>query len=271
MHFPETESRIRLGSGTQQAGLCGKLRPTTPVLFSTADAISSRPRMLSGRGGYDCLIWLPDEAQAAPRQRWPLVLFLHGSAFRGTDISTVATHGLPRLMSGSPELTAPETNAAREIATRFIVAAPQCPHFEVWDDAAVLALLDELGTELPVDAARVYLTGLSMGGFGAWSVGIRYPERFAAIVPICGGGRVADVEQARRRHRDALHSLGVWAFHGAHDNVVPAEESERMVAALRDAGADDVRLTVYPDAEHDAWSETYANPELYAWLLGHER
>lgn len=225
-------------------------------------------RVVSNRDGYDYLLSVPTVRTSA---RWPLILFLHGSAFRGCDPTMVGTHGLPRLLQVGEDLSAAERARGAELAARFAVVAPQCPDFEVWDDAAVLALLDDVESELNVDARRVYLTGLSMGGFGTWSVGLRHPHRFAAIVPICGGGRIADLTAAARTQRAALQRLGVWAFHGARDVTVPLDESERMVAALRAAGAHDVRLTIYPDAEHDAWSESYANPALYCWLLEHTR
>ena len=168
-------------------------------------------------------------------------------------------------------LTPAERRVAAKIASSFIVLAPQCPQLEVWDDGAVLALLDAIAIQLQVDPARVYLTGLSMGAFGAWSLGMRHPERFAALVPICGGGRLADITSAQRKRKAALRQLGVWAFHGAQDRVVPLEESERMITALKKVGADDVRLTVYPDAGHDSWTSAYATPAVYTWLLKHAR
>jgi len=122
-----------------------------------------------------------------------------------------------------------------------------------------------------VDKSRVYLAGLSMGGYGTWDLGLAHPEDFAAIVPICGGGELISVILASREHGPALKSLGVWAFHGAKDPVVPVEESQRMIAAVRKVGVQDVKLTVYPDAEHNSWTRTYDNPELYEWLLKHQR
>jgi predicted peptidase len=135
----------------------------------------------------------------------------------------------------------------------------------------LLALLDEIAAKYAVDTNRVYLTGLSMGGYGTWALGLTYPERFAAIVPICGGGQMIGVILSSRDKGAALKSLGVWAFHGGKDPVVPLEESQRMVDALKKAGVPDVKLTVYPEAGHDSWTETYKNPELYEWLLKHER
>jgi predicted peptidase len=135
----------------------------------------------------------------------------------------------------------------------------------------VLGLLNEITGKYAVDTNRIYLTGLSMGGFGTWDLGLTHPEKFAAIVPICGGGQMIAVLLSSHDNGQALRSLGVWAFHGGKDPVVPLEESQRMVDALKKAGVQDVKLTVYPEAQHDSWTETYNNPELYDWLLKHER
>lgn len=223
------------------------------------------------RGGarYDYLLALPPDYTADPTHRWPLLLFLHGAAERGTDLWALTRYGPPKLLLGSPPLSPAEQEVTHTLHASFIVLAPQCPQFEVWDDVALLNLLDQVQTELRIDRARIYLSGLSMGGFGAWSLGLRHPQRFAAIAPVCGGGRISDVLNSGRQHPDALRRLGVWAFHGAKDRVVPLEESERMVEALQHAGVADVKLTAYPEAEHDAWTPTYANPDLYAWLLQH--
>ena len=135
----------------------------------------------------------------------------------------------------------------------------------------LLALLDDIIAKYAVDTKRVYLTGLSMGGYGAWDLGLAYPERFAAIAPICGGGQTITVLLSSRDKGPELKSLGVWAFHGGKDPVVPPDESQRMVDAVKKAGVADVHLTVYPGAEHDSWTETYKDPKLYDWLLKHER
>jgi predicted peptidase len=110
-----------------------------------------------------------------------------------------------------------------------------------------------------------------MGGYGTWSLGLKFPERFAAIAPVCGGGETIDVLLASRNKSAALKSLGIWAFHGAKDNVVPLEESERMLAALKKAGVKEMKITVYPEAGHDSWTETYKNEKLYEWFLQHQR
>src|SRR5439155_12482503 len=135
----------------------------------------------------------------------------------------------------------------------------------------LLALLEEITRDYAVDTERIYLTGLSMGGYGAWNLGISYPEKFAAIAPICGGGELITVILSSRDKAPALKSLGVWAFHGGKDPVVPVEESQRMVNALKKVGVKDVKLTIYPEVQHNSWTEAYKDPELYKWLLEHRR
>jgi predicted peptidase len=229
----------------------------------------TRLRSVTHPAGYSYLLSLPPGRDAGAAGRWPLLLFLHGIGERGTDVWHVALQGLPKLLHGQPGLTAAEQEIGREVAAQFIVVAPQCPPDEVWDSTALLALLDEVDREFQPDPARIYVTGLSLGGYGTWRLGLRQPGRFAAIAPICGGGSIADITTALRTDPAALQRLPVWAFHGAKDRVVPPGESERMVKALQAAGLAEVKFTLYPEAEHDSWSATYANRELYAWLLAH--
>ncbi len=152
----------------------------------------------------------------------------------------------------------------------FIIIAPLCPEGERWQNDSLLKLLETVTKKYAVDTNRIYLTGLSMGGYGTWSLGVSHPEKFAAIAPICGGGQVIDILLAGYgKPSNPLGSLPIWAFHGAKDPVVPLEESERMIRAMKKAGAKEVKLTVYPEAQHDSWTETYNDPELYDWLLAH--
>lgn len=228
-------------------------------------------RALTDHPGYDTLISLPPTYDRQRADAWPLLLFLHGAGQRGRDLWAVTKHGVPRLLALDEGLSETERSLGAQLRDRCIVVAPQCPQYEVWNETRLLTLLDTVCSRHRIDVRRVYLTGLSLGGFGAWTLAIRHPARFAAAVPICGGGRIADVLVASEQHRDALRSLGVWAFHGAGDRVVPPEESERMVRALEAAGVTDVNLTVYPDLEHDSWTRAYATPELYEWLYRHQR
>jgi predicted peptidase len=202
------------------------------------------------------LLYVPKADPSQPGKRWPLVLFLHGSGERGTNVNLVAVHGPPKQVA-----------AGREFP--FILVSPQCPANQIWDNDTLLALLDSLQAQLPVDPTRVYVTGLSMGGYGTWSLALKHPERFAAVAPICGGGdRIRTLLPSQQL---ALKTLGIWAFHGAKDNVVPLSESQNMVDAVKRAGVTDVSLTIYPDDGHDSWTHAYNEPGFYDWLLKHRR
>ena len=181
------------------------------------------------------------------------MLFLHGAGERGDDVEKVKVHGPPKLIAQGKDMP-------------FIVVSPQCPRRSYWSSpdqvATLIALLDEIVENYRVDESRIYLTGLSMGGFGTWSLASTCPERFAAIAPICGGG---EPRMARR-----LRHMPTWVFHGAKDGTVPIARSEEMVEALKKAGGN-VEFTVYPEAQHDSWTVTYDNPKLYEWFLSHQK
>ena len=196
------------------------------------------------------LLFLP-ESYGQEKKNWPLILFLHGAGERGSDIEKVKVHGPPKIVQTKKDFP-------------FIVVSPQCPEDEWWTDKTevLINLLDEIVAHYDVDTERIYLTGLSMGGYGSWALASQYPDRFAAVAPICGGG---DPILAR-----TLKDVPIWAFHGAKDSVVPVEESKRLVEAVNARGGN-AKLTIYPDANHDSWTETYNNPKLYDWLLEHRR
>jgi predicted peptidase len=204
----------------------------------------------------DYLLHLPRQYHPGAPQNWPLILFLHGAGERGDDIRDIKRHGIPKVAEKNADFP-------------FIAVSPQCPADSLWDDQvdAVMALLDDVMTAYPVDQRRVYLTGLSLGGYGTWLLASLHPERFAAIAPVCGGG--VSLRGFPKRVA-ALKEVPVWAFHGALDPIVPVAESKSMVEALGAAGGN-ARLTIYPDAGHDAWTRTYDNPELYTWFLSHTR
>lgn len=179
----------------------------------------------------------------------PLILFLHGAGERGRSIESVKRHGLPKFLDSENDFP-------------FIVASPQCREDMRWNPAELICFLDEVAAAYNADKSRIYLTGLSMGGFGTWLTALKYPDRFAAIAPVCGGG---DPSIACN-----IKDLPVWAFHGAKDKVVPIERSIEMIDAIKYCGGSPL-FTVYPDAGHDSWTETYNNPGLYEWFLKNKR
>jgi predicted peptidase len=196
----------------------------------------------------DYLLYLP-EGYDKEEKAWPLVLFLHGAGESGRDLNKVKIHGPPKLIEAGKKFP-------------MIVVSPQSPRMG-WDVPTLNALLDEIVATHKVDKDRVYVTGLSMGGFGTWALAAAYPDKFAAIMPICGGGDPHDAVK--------LNHLSIWVFHGAKDNVVPPNRSENMVKALKEHGAKNIQFTLYPNAGHDSWTQTYDNSEVWDWLLKQKR
>jgi pimeloyl-ACP methyl ester carboxylesterase len=189
----------------------------------------------------DYQLTLPPHYDASRREPWPLIVFLHGSG------------------GGEGALANFVKNRAD---FPFIILAPRSPH-ESWIPEAVKDDLDEVLAKYPVDRDRIYLTGLSMGGFGTWEVVARYPDLFAAIAPVCGGGHPADAPLIRH--------VPVWIFHGVKDETVPVALSQAMFDALKKVPADEVKFTAYPEAGHDSWTPTYNNDQLDQWFLQHRR
>ncbi|MDB5328623.1 MAG: phospholipase [Phycisphaerales bacterium] len=181
---------------------------------------------------------------------WPLVLFLHGSGERGTVVTAVAHTGLPQIIHEGKTFP-------------FIMVAPQCPEHERWDAGTLRKLIDQVQQQYGCDPDRIYVTGLSLGGFGTWDLITRYPNFFAAAAPICGGGIP--------RFTGDLKSLPIWAFHGEKDPVVSVQLTRDMVDAVRATGNPNVKLTTYPTAGHDCWNTAYSDPELFKWLLAQRR
>lgn len=196
------------------------------------------------------LLYLPaDYASESDAKKWPLMLFLHGAGERGDNIERVKVHGPPKLIENGESFP-------------FLVVSPQCPANGWWDSRLLLALIDEIVETHNVDENRIYLTGLSMGGYGSWDLLSRAPDRFAAAAPICGGG----IPYLTKKYPQ----LPIWVFHGAKDFVVPISASEAMVKGLKKNGGSP-KFTIYPNAGHDSWTETYANDELYEWFLSQSR
>lgn len=230
------------------------------LLLSTTAALADKPvetgflnRVLKqGDTSMPYVVYVPRDYTAT--KKYPIILFLHGVGERGDD-------GLKPTQIGIG-------SAIRMRSERFpcIVVMPQCPANKWWSgDALEMAYqcLQQAIKEFSCDPQRVYLTGLSMGGFGTWELGAKYPETFAAMVPICGRGNPADAEK--------LKNMPIWVFHGAADPVVPVTFSRDMVEALRKAGSTSVIYTEYPGIEHNSWDPAYNAPELMTWLLEQKR
>jgi len=216
---------------------------------ATEPPVRSEQRMSAEVDGRQLAYALWTPVGEAPRDGWPLVLFLHGAGERGDDLALVDVHGPPKLAATMPQLWG------------SVIVAPQCPADVWWTTEPLVALLDDVRRDHSIDARRIYVTGLSMGGFGTFELVATHPELFAAAVPICGGMR-AEREAAIVAAKD----VPMRVFHGGADTVVPPAMSERVVAHLLSVGSD-VELTVYPKVGHDAWSAPYADPALWEWLF----
>lgn len=191
-------------------------------------------------------LYLPDGYETSPEEKFPLILFLHGGGESGDDLELVKKHGIPKELINGRKLPC-------------IVLAPQNPYRDgLWDDRALYAFLEDRLKELRVDESRIYLAGMSRGGHGVYRLAVQHPRRFAAVVMVCGGGPISYAKWAK--------DTPFWFFHGDSDPVVPTEESRRLSAAIRDAGGE-AKLTIYPDTQHDSWSQAFADDALYQWLF----
>lgn len=201
------------------------------------------------------LLFLPASYGQDPQVTWPLLVFLHGSREVGRDINRVRRAILPQIVEENPDFP-------------FIVVSPQSPTMQRgWYPSldAIEALLDALQAELAIDPDRIYLTGLSMGGYGAWALAMDDPDRFAAIVPVVGGYFY------NARQLCALKDKPIWVFGARLDRNVPLRESERVVNALKACGGVP-RFTVFENADHDlGWELAYRTTELFEWLLQQRR
>lgn len=182
----------------------------------------------------------------------PLLIFLHGAGERGEDISIVNVHG-------------PLMDINKHFVKDMYILTPQCPKGIYWETEMLYLLIEKIVSSNNIDKTRIYLTGLSMGGWGTWRLSIEHPELFAAIAPVCAPYDDFIFENVKK-----IKDVPVWAFHGAKDSVIPVESTYEMIEALKDYGAKP-RITIYPDTDHNAWEETYSNPEFYSWLFSHKK
>jgi len=194
------------------------------------------------------LLYLPDNYFTG--NDWPLLLYLHGASLRGNDIQQLKRYGPPAMIKNGTDFP-------------FAVLSPQCPAGMDWSDTKLLiALLEKVLLQLDVDEDRVYLSGVSLGGAGAWSLALDYPGRFAAVAPICGYG---DASRGA-----SLSDVPIWVFHGVNDKIVPVSQSDKMVAAIRSAGGSP-KYTRYKNDGHYIVGKVYGKEPLFDWLLEQRR
>ena len=245
------------------------LAPVTPA---TAETGFLARTVEMNANSYRYQVFVP--AQWTPDEEWPVIFFLHGAGERGDD-------GVRQLYKGLPEILREKSYFPA------VVVMPQCRRRTWWGDPAMeaqaFAALEAAIEEFNGDRSRLYLTGLSLGGYGTWAFGYKYPKKFAALVPVCGGVKarrrfpVPDWHPAERAPADpytetarGIGNVPVWAFHGDQDRRVPVEESRKLTEALERAGGN-VRYTEYPGVPHNSWDRAYAEEELIPWLLSQKK
>jgi len=212
---------------------------------------------------------LQTPAGEKPQAGWPLLLFLHGYGECGENIEKVKTHGPPKLIAEFDSLAS------------CVIVSPQCPKDSWWRVDALRALVDDvIEDQGDVDQRRLYVSGLSMGGYGTWSFISHYSNYFAAAIPICGGGDPFRLPANHPPEKVGIDNefdpdglkqavdLPLWTFHGTKDDSVPIEETQMLVKILKDAGSKNVRFTAYDGVGHvEAWEKAYENPETWKWLF----
>lgn len=180
---------------------------------------------------------------------YPLVIFFHGSGERGNNNNAQLKHIAPLFL-----------NEANRTQYPCFVLAPQCKKGSYWGGVArpLFTLIDEIIAKYPIDKKRIYITGVSMGGYGTWWLLGKFPNRFAAAIPVCGGG---DARWAK-----SFAQTPVWAFHGSKDNTVTPDKSRTMIEAMKKAGGSP-KYTEYPEVGHQSWINAYREPEILSWLF----
>jgi predicted peptidase len=221
-----------------------------PSVTAASKTASAPGQTAQSFNGTNYLFYLP-EGYDREKKRWPLILYLHGKSLRGNDVHMLKDYGLAALLE-------------KGLSISFIVVSPQCPGDKMWinEEDELLALLDHVSSSYPVDPKRIYLTGHSMGARGTWFLASRYPEKFAAIVPMADGP--TDLAWAK-----PLKNVPVWTFHGTIDDLAPFTRTQQFVEALKREGAE-VKFTPLPERDHFIL-DTYENKEIYDWLLQHKR
>ena len=181
------------------------------------------------------------------KEKKPLIVFLHGSGERGNDLEKVKVHGPFKYL--------------KDHKLDAYILAPQCPDEEVWNEEVLYRLIQKIVKENNIDSKRIYLTGMSMGGWGAWQLALVHPDTFAALVPICGfTDAVPMIEDCN------MKDLPIRIFHGLLDDVVDVNYAITIYRKLKPCGGD-IKLTIFDDANHDSWTRVYDNKDIYEWML----
>ncbi len=234
----------------QSAPAGSEQRPATGFLYKT---------LTLDQATYAYGVYVPPDY--SPERAWPVVLFLHGSGERGTDGFLQTGVGIG------------DTIRRNRALVPAIVVMPQCPPKQDWTGPmAQMALrcVEQTSREYHLDGGRVYLTGLSMGGQGVWHIAASLPDRFAAVVPICGFAELETSTGLAERLATRLTKLPIWCFHGELDKAVPVTKARELVAAVRKAGGD-VRYTEFKAADHFIWDRVYGDAEMWKWLFAQKR
>ena len=216
---------------------------------------------------YKYQVYLPTEWKRDDHKQWPIILFLHGRGERGSEGMWQTQIGLPMAVRDHPE------------RWPFIIVMPQCPINRYWTDVEALTVamvaLDQETAEFHADLDHTYLTGLSLGGYGAWELARSHPQRWAAVAILAGGifwsyepERWKQQTTLPQEYARAVGKLPIWLFHGTDDSTVLPKQSELMFEAVKNAGGH-IRLWEYQGLKHDCWTRAYNEPELPRWLLEH--
>lgn len=211
---------------------------------------SQTHQSVEGSVSLNYLLYLPEDYDPDKEGGFPTILFLHGAGERGDSLDALTTWGPPKI--------------AKEKGMPFIVISPQCPKNDWWTSYLnpLKILLDNSINNYNIDTTRIYLTGLSMGGYGTFALSQVYPDYFAAVAPICGGGTPSMV--------NFWEQPPTWVFHGNQDDIVPIESSQIMVDALKASGSE-VKFTIYEGGDHYIFRHAYNESELFNWFLEHKR
>lgn len=262
-------SALLLWSCCQLCAFCQTTESAVVENPSTDPLELFESREYVGENGESLNYRLLKPADFDPNKKYPLVIFLHGAGERGSDNAAQLKHCMAQFCTPEHRQKYP-----------CYVLAPQCPKDQKWADidwssetsvfpqeisrslGLTFEVVDSMLADSAISKSRVYITGLSMGGYGTWDALARRPELFAAAIPVCGGGDVETVS--------AFKDIPVWCFHGADDKAVQVEKSRTMVAALKAAGGEP-RYTEYPGVGHDSWTQTFANEETFQWLFAQKR